>query len=582
MSRSGGDAAGQKTAGSTAGSALPQTEAASGAAGTNSASGSRGAQRAQGTSGAQGAHGGKGLERSLTSRHIQFIALGGCIGTGLFLGSGKSISQGGPSVILQYLLIGLVMFLFMRAIGEMLWMDPDQHTFISFIGRYLGPGWGRFSTWSYWIVLLLIGMTQLTAVSQYFVQFFALFGMDISRWGWLIQIVTLALLLAVNLISAEVFGETEFWFSLIKILLIIGIIVTGAVMVITGFQYPSVSVGGVRSPAGKASLSNLAIGGFSLAPSGMGAFLSGLQMVFFAYTLLELIGVTISETSEPRTVIPGAINQLMRRSILLYVLSLTAIMAIVPWTSFKPGPDGSYASPFVMVFEFAGIRWASALVFFVVITAAASSLSSLLYSSGRQLYQAALDSDSRLLRPMRRVSRTSVPSAAIIFSALVILVVPMIGLLPGVSDLFTLFSATASAVLLFVYMLTMAAHWKYRSSADFRPDGFVLRGYRVWDVVVIALFVFVYVAMFADRSTLLPAVLGLAWLVVFGLVCRHLGRKDEERQAREALVHEQFRQDLHASAEQASDAGKTASAGTNAAGTNATQAADNGRAEEEK
>ncbi len=492
---------------------------------------------------------GDGLERSLTSRHIQFIALGGCIGTGLFLGSGRAIAQGGPSVILQYLLIGLVMFLFMRAIGEMLWMDPDQYTFISFIGRYLGPGWGRFATWSYWLVLLLIGMTQLTAVGQYFVQFFALFGVDISRWSWFIQMVTLAVLLAINLISAEVFGETEFWFSLIKILLIVGIIVTGAVMVIVGFRYPSVTIDGVRSPAGKAGLSNLLAGGFSLAPHGVGAFLSDFQTVFFAYTLLELIGVTISETADPRKVIPGAINQLMRRSILLYVLSLTAIMAIVPWTSFRPGRDGTYASPFVMVFEFAGIRWASALVFFVVITAAASSLSSLLYSAGRQLYQAALDSDSQVLRPMRRVSRTSVPSAAIILSAVVILVVPMVGgLIPGLSDLFTLFSATASAVLLFIYILTMVTHWRYRHSADFRPDGFVLRGYRVWDVTAIALFVFVYAAMFADRSTLLPACLGLVWLVVFGSVSLLLGRRDRARQAKEARIHEEFTRGLARSA----------------------------------
>lgn len=496
--------------------------------------------------GTTGGSNGDSLERSLTSRHIQFIALGGCIGTGLFLGSSKAIAQGGPGVLLLYVVIGLVMFLFMRAVGEMLWMDPNQHSFINFIGRYLGSGWGRFATWTYWLVLLLIGMTQLTAVGQYFVQFFGLFGIDISHWAWLIQLVTLALLLSVNLISAQFFGETEFWFSLVKILLIVGIIVTGIVMVVIGFHYPSVTVNGVRSPAGHATLANLGVDGFSLAPGGLQGFLSCFQMVFFAYTLLELIGVTISETADPRRVIPTAINQLMRRSILLYVLSLLAIMVIVPWTSFRPSADGSYASPFVMVFEFAGAHWASALVFFVVFTAAASSLSSLLYSSGRQLYQAALDSDSSVLRPLRRVSRTSVPSSAIIFSALIILVVPMIGLIPGVSDLFTVFSATASAILLFVYILTMAAHWRYRSSADFRADGFVLRGYKVWDILVLALFVCVYIAMFADRSTILPASLGIAWFVIFGLICWRYSVKDRITRDREERAHAQFEQDLQA------------------------------------
>ena len=456
------------------------------------------------------------FERTLTSRHIQFIALGGCIGTGLFLGSGKAIALGGPSVILQYLVIGLIMFVFMRAIGEMLWTDPNQHSFINFIGRYLGRGWGHFATWTYWLVLLLIGITQLTAVGQYFVQFFGLFGIDLSHWSWLIQIVMLVLLLAINLFSAEVFGETEFWFSLVKILLIVCMIVTGVAMVIVGFSYPATTVGGIPSPAGRASLANLFVGGPQLAAKGPVAFFSSIQMVFFAYTTLELIGVTISEVANPRKVIPGAINQLMRRSVSLYVLVLVAIMSIVPWTSFRPSRDGSYASPFVMVFQMIGLRWASGLVFFVVITAAASAFSSLLYSAGRQLYQAALDSSWPRLHALGTVSKKAIPARAICATAALCLISPLAALIPGASDLFTLFSATGSAALLFVYVLTMVAHWRFRHSTAFRPDGFVLRGYRVWDIVAIALFVFIYAAMFVDPVTRLPAALGLVWLAAFG------------------------------------------------------------------
>ena len=120
------------------------------------------------------------MERSLTKRHVQFIAIGGTIGTGLFLGSGKSISLTGPSIVFVYIIVGLIMFLLMRGIGELMYKDPNQHTFISFITRYLGRGWGNFAGWSYWFVLVLIGMSEITAVSTYCVTFFQTFDIDVS------------------------------------------------------------------------------------------------------------------------------------------------------------------------------------------------------------------------------------------------------------------------------------------------------------------------------------------------------------------------------------------------------------------
>ena len=131
---------------------------------------------------------GNEMERGLTNRHVQFIAIGGTIGTGLFLGSGKSIALTGPSIVLVYIAVGAIMFLLMRAIGEMMYRDPSQHTFINFIDRYLGRGWGRFAGWSYWIVLVLIGMTEITAVSTYFVTFFRTFGIELGAWKWLIEL----------------------------------------------------------------------------------------------------------------------------------------------------------------------------------------------------------------------------------------------------------------------------------------------------------------------------------------------------------------------------------------------------------
>lgn len=470
------------------------------------------------------------MDRGLKNRHVQFIAIGGTIGTGLFLGSGRSIALTGPSIVLVYIAVGMMMFILMKAIGELMYKDPSQHTFINFIGRYLGRGWGHFAGWSYWIVLILIGMTEITAVSTYFVTFFNSFGIDLSEWKWLIELVFLALLVMINLIAVKAFGETEFWFSMIKITLIICMIVTGVVMVVVHYHYPAQTLpGSAPTPAGSASLWNL-FKDWKLAPNGWIAFLMSFQMVFFAYETIEFVGVTVSETRNPRKVLPKAINQLIYRILIFYVGALLAIMAIVPWTFFKPRKDGSFASPFIMVFRYAGLDWASELVFFVVITAAASSLNSLLYSAGRHLYQLSLDSPSRALRGAATVSKTSVPANAILISAMFILLSPVINAIPRMKSLFVMFSSASSAVIIFIYVLTMIAHYRYRQSSDFISDGFILHGYKVWDVVAIAFFVFVYVTLFIGSDTRWPGVMGLVWLAVFGLISWRVGKKQDARE----------------------------------------------------
>lgn len=467
------------------------------------------------------------MNRGLKNRHVQFIAIGGTIGTGLFLGSGKSIALTGPSIVLVYTFVGIMMFILMRAIGELMYKDPSQHTFINFIGKYVGKGWGHFAGWSYWIVLVLIGMTEITAVSTYFVTFFASFGIDLAGWKWLIELAFLAILVTINLIAVKAFGETEFWFSMIKITLIVGMIITGIVMVVLHFHYPAQTLqGAAPTPAGSASLGNL-VKDFALAPNGWLAFLMSFQMVFFAYETIEFVGVTVSETHNPRKVLPKAVNQLIYRVLIFYVGALLAIMSIVPWTFFKPKEDGSFASPFIMVFRYAGLDWASELVFFVVITAAASALNSLLYSAGRHLYQLGQESTSKFLSRVGSVSKNAVPARAIIFSAALILLSPIVNAIPGVSSLFVLFSSASSAVMIFIYLLTMLAHYRYRRSADFIADGFVLRGYKVWDVVAAAFFAFVYGTLFLSSETLWPGILGLVWLVGFGIFSQWWARRSE-------------------------------------------------------
>lgn len=439
-----------------------------------------------------------GMVRGLQNRHVQLIAIAGTIGTGLFLGAGRSLSLTGPSIILVYMLTGAFMYLMMRAIGEMLYMDPDQHTFINFITKYIGKGWGYFSGWSYWVSLVFLGMAEITAVSNYVQLWF-------PNWpAWQIQIVFLALLSCVNLIAVKVFGEVEFWFGMIKIVTILALIATGIFMVTTNFE----------TPAGHASLTNIT-SGFQMFPNGWVKFVMAFQMVFFAYQAIEFVGITTSETANPRQVLPKAIKEIPIRIVIFYVGALLAIMAIFPWQQLPVNK-----SPFVTVFQMVGIKWAAGLINFVVLTAAASSLNSTLYSTGRHLYQIAKETpNSKVMNRLKlnSLSRMGIPSRAIIFSAIVVAVSAFINVLPGVSDAFALITASSSGVYIAIYILTMLAHLKYRKSKEFMPDGFVMPAYKVLNPLTIVFFLFVFVCLFLQESTYIGAIGATIWIILFGI-----------------------------------------------------------------
>lgn len=439
-----------------------------------------------------------GMVRGLQNRHVQLIAIAGTIGTGLFLGAGRSLSLTGPSIILVYMLTGTFMYLMMRAIGEMLYMDPDQHTFINFITKYLGKGWGYFSGWSYWVSLVFLGMAEITAVSNYVQLWF-------PNWpAWQIQIIFLALLSCVNLIAVKVFGEVEFWFGMIKIVTILALIATGIFMVTTNFE----------TPAGHASLTNIT-NGFQMFPNGWVKFVMAFQMVFFAYQAIEFVGITTSETANPRQVLPKAIKEIPIRIVIFYVGALLAIMAIFPWQQLPVNK-----SPFVTVFQMVGIKWAAGLINFVVLTAAASSLNSTLYSTGRHLYQIAKETpNSKVMNRLKlnSLSRMGIPSRAIIFSAIVVAVSAFINVLPGVSDAFALITASSSGVYIAIYILTMLAHLKYRKSKEFMPDGFVMPAYKVLNPLTIVFFLFVFVCLFLQESTYIGAIGATIWIILFGI-----------------------------------------------------------------
>ncbi|WP_203623175.1 amino acid permease [Lacticaseibacillus sp. 866-1] len=436
------------------------------------------------------------LSRSLKGRHVQLIAIGGTIGTGLFLGAGQSIHVAGPSILLAYLIAGLVCFLMMRAMGELLMSDLSQHSFVDFIKRYLGARAGFVVGWTYWICWLAIAMAEVTAIGLYIRFWFP------SLPQWLPGLIALVILLLMNLISVGVFGETEFWFALIKVGAIIGLIIIGCWMIAT--HYPTAS--------GHAAVSNLVnYGGFF--PKGVRGFLASFQMVTFSFAGIEMVGMTAGETANPKKVIPEAINELPVRVILFYLGALAVIMCIYPWSAVSPD-----SSPFVQVFSNVGIRAAADIINFVVLTAAASACNSSLFTTGRMLFSLTIGTKNRVLKPFGRLSRRQVPANAILGSAALIAIAVLLNIfLP--SAVFTLISSVATTSFLFVWGMIILAHIRYRRQNP-HAQGYVAPFYPVGDYLVLLFFIAVAIIMLMSKTTAIPALLAAAWvmLVTFGRV----------------------------------------------------------------
>lgn len=430
-----------------------------------------------------------GTMRALSNRHVQMIAIGGTIGTGLFLGSGSTISKTGPSIMLVYLTLALFFFFMMRAIGEMFYSDPSQHTFVSFISRYLGPTVGHFTGWTYWIGLVFVCMAELTATASYVQYWFPTIP------SWLVELVFLAVLTSVNLIAARLFGEAEFWFA----------------MIVTGiFMMTSHSI----TPLGHASLSNI-FHDYTLFPHGIFNFVSAFPMVFFAFQGIEFVSITIGEAKSPHAVIKKAVNETLLRILLFYIGALIVIMGIIPWTSLSAN-----SSPFVQVFKLAGFPAAAATINFVVLTSAASALNSCIFSAGRHFYQLATEvpKSSWMNKTFAKISKNGVPAAAIILSAALVLITPLMSLTTAISSVFTIVTGVSSDMYIIVYTLTMIAHRKYRASSDFLPNGFVMPWYKVTSPLTIFFFGVIFVSLFFIPEDIIGAIGAIVWTLVFGSI----------------------------------------------------------------
>ncbi|MCA1224070.1 amino acid permease [Streptomyces sp. 8L] len=448
-----------------------------------------------------------GYSKDLKSRHINMIAIGGAIGTGLFLGAGGRLVSAGPALALAYAVCGLFAFFVVRALGELVLHRPSSGSFVSYAREFLGEKGAYTAGWMYFLNWSTTGIADITAVALY-VHYW---GMFTSVPQWLLALMALAVVLSINLISVKIFGEMEFWFAIIKVSALVVFLAIGVFLLVT--QHP---VGG-RTP------------GFDIITSHGGIFPTGLlpvvvvlQGVVFAYSAVELIGVTAGETAEPQKIVPRAVNSIMWRVMVFYVGSVVLLALLVPYTGFSAGQ-----SPFVTVLSKIGVPAAGGVMNLVVLTAAMSSLNSGIYSTGRILRSMAMAGSAP--RFTGRMNRNQVPYGGILLTASVcILGVVLNYVVPG--EAFEIVLNIASLGVLTAWGMIMICHLVFvrraRKGLVERPS-YRLPGSPVVEILTLAFLAGVLVLMWFDKPVgrntiliipILAAALVVGWFRVRGRV----------------------------------------------------------------
>jgi AAT family amino acid transporter/D-serine/D-alanine/glycine transporter len=435
------------------------------------------------------------LSRNLRERHIQLIALGGTIGVGLFLGSAKAIHHAGPGLLLAYAVGGVMVFLIMRALGELLTYRPVAGSFAVYADEFCGPFAGFATGWSYWFMWVVTAMAELTAIGIYVRYWFP------AVPQWLPALVALVALYGANQLAVRVFGELEFWFALIKVVTIVGLIVGGLFVIFF-------HVGDLGATAGFANL--WSHGGFL--PFGILGVLLTLQMVTFAYQGVELIGVTAGEAENPEVVLPKATNGITYRILIFYIGALLVIMSLVPWTELSPD-----MSPFVFVFDKMRVPAAATIINLVVITAATSSCNSGIFSTGRMLFS--LAQRGHAPRALAQLSPQRVPAKGINVSAAVMLVA--VALNYAVPEKAFVYVTSISTIgTLWTWGIIMVAHRNYRravAAGSARASPFRMPGapYANWVVIVFLLAVTAMLGL--DDDTRVALYVAPVWFGLLGL-----------------------------------------------------------------
>ncbi|CAD6512419.1 proline-specific permease ProY [Candidatus Profftia tarda] len=433
------------------------------------------------------------MKRSLNTRHINFIALGSAIGTGLFYGSAEAINMAGPSVLLSYLIGGGIIFIIMRALGEMSVHNPQASSFSCYAQDYLGPIAGYITGWTYCFEILIVAIADVTACSLYM----STWVPAVPRWIWVLSVVLI--IGTLNLMKVKVFGEIEFWLSLFKVVTIIIMITVGIGIILWG-------IGNHGHPTG---IHNLwTNGGFF--SNGFTGMIMSLQLVMFSYGGIEIIGMTAIEAKNPNQSIPKAINAVPLRILLFYFTTLFVIMSIYPWNQV-----GTQGSPFVLTFQHIGMTGAVSLLNLVVITASLSAINSDVFGVGRMLQGMAQQGNAPKI--FSKVSgRFGIPWVTVLFTLLSLLSAIYLNyIIP--EKVFVVIASLATFATVWVWIMILSSHIAFRhrlNHEQIKALDFPLRGGIFTSTIGIVCLIFIVGLIGYFPDTRISLYVGILWIII--------------------------------------------------------------------
>ena len=450
------------------------------------------------------------LKRSMTAGQMEMISLGGAIGVGLFMGASSTIKWTGPSVLLAYIFVGVILYIVMRALGEMLYVDPGTGSFADYASEHVHPIAGYLAEWANVFQYIVVGISEVVATTEY-LRFWWKGTSD-----WVAGVIIILFLLVANLASAKAYATLEFWFAMIKVVTIILMILLGFAVILFGF-------GNGGHPVG---FSNLwSHGGFFT--GGLKGFFFSMAIIVGSYEGIELIGISAGEVSDPHKAIVKSVKSVLWRILIFYVGAIFVIVTIYPWNKLD-----SIGSPFVTTFAKVGITAAASVINFVVLTAALSGANSGIYSSSRMLYKLAHEGEAP--KTFGHVSKRIVPSHAIIGITSGIFVGFMLNVLAqflnkSLANVFVIVYSSSVLPGMVAWFVILLAELRFRKK---NPDlmknhPFKLPLYPYSNYFALIMLVVIVIFMFINPETQISVAVGAIVLIVAALVYVIKHRKDE-------------------------------------------------------
>lgn len=450
------------------------------------------------------------LKRSMTAGQMEMISLGGAIGVGLFMGASSTIKWTGPSVLLAYIFVGVILYIVMRALGEMLYVDPGTGSFADYASEHVHPIAGYLAEWANVFQYIVVGISEVVATTEY-LRFWWKGTSD-----WVAGVIIILFLLVANLASAKAYATLEFWFAMIKVVTIILMILLGFAVILFGF-------GNGGHPVG---FSNLwSHGGFFTV--GLKGFFFSMAIIVGSYEGIELIGISAGEVSDPHKAIVKSVKSVLWRILIFYVGAIFVIVTIYPWNKLD-----SIGSPFVTTFAKVGITAAASVINFVVLTAALSGANSGIYSSSRMLYKLAHEGEAP--KTFGHVSKRIVPSHAIIGITSGIFVGFMLNVLAqflnkSLANVFVIVYSSSVLPGMVAWFVILLAELRFRRKNPHLMENhpFKLPLYPYSNYFALIMLVVIVVFMFINPETQISVAVGAAVLIIAALIYVVKHQKDK-------------------------------------------------------